>query len=109
MKNEYGAKLDANGYAPSIMQSCEDACYICFSGRDLVRHEPIGGPYRAKSKRLGLWVHLCTCCHEKVHSASMMGIRQGRMMKSDAQIVAEWYYHWNDERFIEEFGKNYKE
>lgn len=109
MKNEYGVKLDSNGYAPSIMQSCEDECYICFSGRDLVRHEPIGGPYRAKSKRLGLWVHLCTRCHEKVHSASLMGIRQGRYMKRQAQDAAEERYKWSTEKFMEEFGKNYKE
>ena len=109
MKNEYGVKLDSNGYAPSIMQAADKLCYLCGSGRDLVRHEPIGGPYRAKSKRFGLWVHLCTACHEKVHSSSFMGIRGGRMLKGAAQECAEFYLNWSTEKFVEEFGKNYKE
>lgn len=109
MKNEYGVKLDSNGYAPSIMQYQSDECYLCFSGRDLVRHEPIGGPYRAKSKRLGLWVHLCTRCHEKVHSSSLMGIRWGMMLKKAAQECAEFHLKWSTEQFVEEFGKSYKE
>ena len=109
MKNEYGEALDANGYAPSIMQFQNDECYLCFSGRDLVRHEPIGGPYRAKSKRLGLWVCLCTSCHEKVHSSSLMGITWDLMLKKYAQECAESHLNWNTEKFMEEFGRSYKE
>ena len=29
MTNEYGAELDRNGYAPSIVQDDTDCCYIC--------------------------------------------------------------------------------
>ena len=60
MTNEYGVKLDSNGYAPSIVQYDVDACYICYGCREkLDRHEIYGGANRQKSKRLGLWVTLC--------------------------------------------------
>ena len=29
MTNEYGARLDRNGYAPSIVQEYMDECFIC--------------------------------------------------------------------------------
>lgn len=61
-KNEYGEKLDSNGYAPSIL-SKSPACLIC--GRYCTaRHEVFFGPYRDKSKRLGLWANLCPWCHQ---------------------------------------------
>lgn len=61
-KNEYGEKLDSNGYAPSIL-SKSPACLIC--GRYYTaRHEVFFGPYRDKSKRLGLWANLCPWCHQ---------------------------------------------
>ena len=52
--NEYGEKLDSNGYAPSILHD-KPVCLIC--GRyGTARHEVyFGSAYRAKSKRLGLW------------------------------------------------------
>lgn len=51
--NEYGEKLDSNGYAPSILHD-KPVCLIC--GRyGTARHEVyFGSAYRAKSKRLGL-------------------------------------------------------
>ena len=59
--NEYGEKLDSNGYAPSILHD-KPVCLIC--GRyGTARHEVyFGSAYRAKSKRLGLWVTLCPWC-----------------------------------------------
>jgi hypothetical protein len=52
-------RLDRNGYAPSILQT-EERCFLCGrTDRKLDRHEPFGGPYRAKSKADGLWVLLC--------------------------------------------------
>ena len=61
--NEYGEKLDSNGYAPSILHD-KPVCLIC--GRyGTARHEVyFGRAYRAKSKRLGLWVTLCPWCHQ---------------------------------------------
>lgn len=66
MKNEFGACLDKNGYAPSIVTFDTDCCFLC-GGQDekLDRHECFGGAMREKSKRLGLWVPLCHVrCHE---------------------------------------------
>ena len=61
--NEYGEKLDSNGYAPSILHD-KPVCLIC--GRyGTARHEVyFGSAYRAKSKRLGLWVTLCPWRHQ---------------------------------------------
>lgn len=60
--NEYGVKLDSNGYAPSILNQ-QSTCLIC--GRyHTARHEVFYGPYRDKSKRLGLWANLCPWCHQ---------------------------------------------
>lgn len=62
MVNEYGAKLDRNGYAPSIIQDeADESCFVCYANGyydPLNRHEAFGGPFRDKSKRLGLWVSL---------------------------------------------------
>lgn len=64
-KNEYGEKLDSNGYAPSILHD-KPVCLIC--GRyGTARHEVyFGSAYRAKSKCLGLWV---TLCHGAIRTA----------------------------------------
>lgn len=61
-RNEYGVKLDSNGYAPSIL-SKSPTCLICGRYRT-ARHEVFFGPYRDKSKRLGLWANLCPWCHQ---------------------------------------------
>lgn len=60
--NEYGERLDSNGYAPSIL-SQSPTCLICGWYRT-ARHEVFFGPYRDKSKRLGLWANLCPWCHQ---------------------------------------------
>ena len=32
MVNEYGAKLDRNGYAPSIIQDeADESCFVCYA------------------------------------------------------------------------------
>lgn len=111
MTNEYGVALDRNGYAPSIINGHSDTqCWLC--GRNgasdpLNRHEVFGGPYRAKSKRLGLWVHLCHySCHQGpqgVHSNRALELR----LKQVAQLAAMDAYGWDKDKFIEEFGRNY--
>ena len=65
MTNEWGAELDRNGYAPSIVQADTSKCFLCQrSGVKLDRHEIFGNAMRNKSKRMGLWVSLChTPCH----------------------------------------------
>lgn len=109
MKNEYGAPLDCNGYAPSILQYDLDACYICYGCREkLDRHEVLFGPYREKSKRLGLWVMLC---HHQHHIDGPMAVHQSRdvdlALKQAAQKAAMDAYGWDEKRFIREFGRNY--
>lgn len=66
-QNEYGEKLDSNGYAPSVLHD-KPTCLIC--GRfGVARHEVYFGPYRDKSKQLGLWVTLCPWCHQNGNTA----------------------------------------
>lgn len=111
MKNEFGVQLDRNGYAPSIIPNHGAfACWNCGkngSTDPLNRHEVFGGAYREKSKRLGLWVHLChTSCHQGklgVHNNWYLNSR----LKTQAQRCAMQQYHWTTEDFIREFGKNY--
>lgn len=108
MKNEYGAELDSNGYAPSIMpdplpEVYYGGCYVCGVGGDLARHEVFPGPYRTNSKRYGLWINLCPKCHELVHKVG----GDQRELKKKAQLVAENYYGWTTEEFRRHFGKNW--
>ena len=74
--NEYGEKLDSNGYAPSILHD-KPVCLIC--GRyGTARHEVyFGSAYRAKSKRLGLWVTLCPWCHQNGPTGSARASHAG--------------------------------
>ena len=108
-KNEYGAELDRNGYAPSILQDDLEACFICFGCHEkLDRHEVFGGANRQKSKRLGLWV---TLCHNQHHIFGPRSVHQCRevdlALKRFAQRAAMLHYGWSVEDFIREFGRNY--
>lgn len=107
-KNEYRERLDSNGYAPSILQSQLDLCYLCGrSNCKLDRHECYSGAYRQKSKRLGAWVMLC---HDGCHLGAY-GVHYnadtGRKLKKQAQVRLMYYYHWSEDDFIKQFGKNY--
>ena len=112
-KNEYGARLSNNGYAPSIIPGHDEfRCKLC--GRNgtadpLNRHEVFGGAYREKSKRLGLWVNLCHwSCHQGpngVHSNAA----KANELKAEAQRMCMQQYGWTVREFITEFGKNYIE
>lgn len=106
MINEFGRKLDRNGYAPSIMQDNIDCCYLCGrSDQKLDRHEPFNGSLRGKSKELGMWV---TLCHDRCHFGQAHKYYQvARSLKMDAQRAAMKEYHWTIERFIKEFGRNW--
>ena len=105
MVNEFGAELDRNGYAPSILQQAQ-CCFKCgkTTGK-LDRHEVWGGGLREKSKRYGLWVLLC---HESCH---LYGVHQdaeyARRLRRYAQGCANLEYGWDKETFIRMFGKNY--
>lgn len=107
--------MDKNGYAPSIMQDTvfEPCCYLCGANGaldKLDRHEVFGGPYREKSKRLGLWVLLChNDCHIFGPLAAHNNASTALRLKQDAQCRAMEAYGWSTEDFIREFGKSYLE
>ena len=107
MTNEYGAPLDENGYAPSIVND-GDFCFCCLKGgsafgANLARHEIFGGSRREKSKRLGLWVWLCPTCHAEIHAS---GKRTLALHHVGQRAVME-YYGWTECDFVREFGRNY--
>lgn len=110
MFNEYGERLDRNGYAPSIVQSDTHRCYLCgkTTGK-LDRHEIFGASNRRKSKAYGLWVMLCHySCHEGawgVHQNADVALKMRRI----GQTAAMEAYGWTREDFIQHFGKNYLE
>lgn len=107
MKNEYGVKLDSNGYAPSIWVKAQDICFLCNrSDKALQRHEVFHGPNRTKSKKYGLWVCICYECHGKIHQKDSALDRQ---LKAATQRRAQLTYGWSIEDFRERFGKNYRE
>ena len=105
-KNEYGAALDRNGYAPSIVPGHgEWQCYGCGRNQNLERHEIFGGAFRRKSKEYGLWVHLCPRCHREGEEA--VHRRGGYWLKADGQFAAMATYGWDTEEWRRRFGKNY--
>lgn len=109
--NEFGAKLDRNGYAPSIIGGHDaHTCWRC--GRNgyrdhLDRHEVFGGGLREKSKKYGLWVHLC---HERCHQGQN-GVHRVPLfaaeLKACAQEAAMRVYGWDIEGFRRRFRNNY--
>lgn len=104
--NEYGVELDECGYSPSIIVAPQNRCYYCGSRKNLQRHEIFNAASRKKSKRLGLWVLLCSACHYDitfVHAESRI------KLKAVGQKAAMTHYGWTTEEFIETFGKNYRE
>lgn len=109
--NEFGVRLDRNGYATSIMDDNEEACYLCGShglyGK-LERHEIFfGSGYREKSKRHGLWANLCCQCHRTGPQAVHSSGERDRALKAQAQARAMTVYNWDIDQFRAEYGKNY--
>ena len=108
MKNEWGAEIDRNGYAPSIVQANTSKCFLCHrSCVKLDRHEIFGNAMRNKSKRMGLWVSLC---HEPCHLVHAHG---------NAEVM-DWLHRMGEQAcidnydftipmFREEFYTNYLE
>lgn len=103
MTNEYGAALDSNGYAPSILGAF-DFCGICYKKDPLQRHEVFHGSNRKKSKRFGLWIHVCPACHHEIHFTDG---KLDRRLKEHAQRQAMLVYGWDAEEWRRRFGKSY--
>lgn len=102
-KNEYGVKLNSNGYAPTIMEHRPLQCYRCHRYADTARHEIFGGALRSKSKQYGLWINVCPDCHQAIHGS---GELQAEYHKR-GQLAAMAHYHWTKDDFRHRFYKNY--
>ena len=103
--NEYGAELDRNGYAPSLMKNRTSGCHICGrKDRRLERHEVLHGSNREKSKQLGLWIEVCDSCHKVIHFGNG---ELDKCQKREAEEIALKHYGWTQVEFIYRFGKNY--
>ena len=72
------------------------------------KHHIIGGPYRGKSEKYGLYVYLC---HNRCHIYGKMSVHQNqktmRQLKRYGQLKAMKENGWSTDDFIREFGKNY--
>lgn len=99
MKNEYGAKLDRNGYAPSILDTEQGVCFRCTRGTDTARHEIFyGNGVRPKSKRYGLWADFCPYCHNLIHNNQKEDDELKRFMQRAAMDYYGWsLYDWHRE------------
>ena len=97
-----------NGYVDSIVQVNGTYCFRCGYEGDVARHEIFYGEgRREKSKRLGLWVHLCPRCHQYGKDAVHTNRATDLALKQVGQVEAMDTFGWTTEKFIEEFGMNY--
>lgn len=104
MVNQYGIRLDRNGYAPSLFKNRPGRCLLCERvDRPLQRHEVFHGPYRQKAKALGCWVLICDECHRLAHSDGAID----RNLKKAMQTKLVEVYGWTTAQFRAAFGKNY--
>lgn len=107
--NEYGEKLDRNGYAKSIFATKPNVCWLCHQAAVTERHEVFGGALRNKSKALGLWMNLCGGCHRTSPDAVHQSNRTATKLKAIAQKMAMQKYEWSHDEWVRRFYKNYLE
>lgn len=105
--NEFGAKMDSNGYAPSLFITKYGVCWRCHKELPTERHEVFGGARRSKSKSLGLWLDLCAECHRTGLRAVHQSKEVADRLKSITQQKAMLYYDWDTEEWLKRFYKNY--
>lgn len=101
--NEYGAELDSNGYAPSILDN-GSGCFICGSQQAIQRHEIYNNEDRPKCKNLGIWVHLCEQCHTRITHKEA---QERYALKVECEPKVLEYYGWTVQDFRQRFRKNY--
>lgn len=102
-RNEYGTKLDKNGYAASLFALEPHTCFHCHKVGDVARHELFFGPLRSKSKQYGLWITVCPACHALIHDSGELQDYYHKL----GQAMAMVYYKWNVADFRQRFYKNY--
>lgn len=93
---------DSNGYNQSLLTTIDGKCFICRRQVDTCRHEIFyGTANRVNSKREGMWVNVCSACHNKIHAnpQAYIALKQvGQRSFEALQPRAE---------FIKIFGRNY--
>lgn len=107
MRNEFGVRLDSNGYAPSIIQDDPTYCWKCGKRYPTERHEPFGAALRGKSKALGLWIPLCRDCHRLSADSAHKSRETSDEMKASCQSHAMVVYGWTLDEWMDRFYKNY--
>ena len=108
MTNEYGERLDRNGYAPSLL-NCGNGCWFCATEHGIERHELFGGALRDKSKKYGLWANLCAVHHRTGKDAVHQSEKAARQIRSIGQKLAMAYYGWDMDEWMQRFYKNHLE
>lgn len=102
-----GAKLDKNGYAPSILTGWEKVCLITgVDSGDLVRHEIYYGiKNRAISKKYGFWCYLVP----ELHNTSKNGVHFNKELDLSLKKTAQTKFEETHtrEEFIKLIGRNY--
>ena len=90
----------------------ERTCFLCGrngNGDPLERHHVFGGSNRKKSEKYGAVVWLCgEQCHRNGPQSAHRSARTGRFLKRIFQRRIMEREHWDMDRWIREFGKNYQ-
>ena len=90
-------------YSPSLFSGQDDKyCFVCGSTQYVQRHEIFFGAYRNKSKEYGLWLNLCSSCHDKTHFAKDHSLD----IKLKQLGQAKFEETHTREEFMSLFGKN---
>jgi len=82
-------------------------CFFCGSNNWLETHHIFGGANRKKSEKYGLVVDLCHFCHNEPPLGVHHNAKQMLKLKQAGQKAFEQVY--GHEKFMQEFGKNYRE
>lgn len=88
----------------SIIQESPDRCYECMKSTNLVTHHVFRGPFRKAADEDGLFVRLCTSCHEHIHKYP-----KGEMnvsLRKEGQRKWMNYYSGTVEDFRKRFGRS---
>lgn len=81
-------------------------CFVCGRTCLCARHHLIGGPYRKKADILQLYKPICVDCHAKLHDRDHALKLE---LEQEAQRIMTQERGWTLEKWVQEFGRNYKE